>query len=157
MRNLKHILSARLPTAWAAAALLWSAPVLAGDADVRQAVHEALSAELPSVHTETHLPDAREPGREHHEEQREQKRKDGERQRDDRDRHEQKDHDGREGQEGRDRQEGHDEHGQIDTGDVGERGEVGEHGSGAGTMDEDHGRENEGHGDSTGQDQDPKD
>lgn len=146
MTHLNHISSGRPCRAWAAAVLLWAAPVFAGDADVRQAVHEALSAELPLVRTETHLPDAEEPGRSHPEEQREHKRKDGE----------QKEHDGHDGQEGRDRREGHDEHGQIDTGDVGERGEVGEHGSGAGSMDEEHGRDRD-HGGGTGPDQDPKD
>ena len=109
MKHLGHISSGRLCKAWATAVLLTAAPVFAGDADVRQAVHEALSAELPSVHTETHLPDAEEPGRANpherrEEEQREHKGKNGEHEDGDRDRREPKDHDGHDGQEGRDRQ-----------------------------------------------------
>src|SRR5258708_14064263 len=82
MRWRRGMSNVRLRGAWAAAALLAAAPVLAGDGDVRQAVHDALSMELPAVHTETHLPDLHEPEPGRPGEEIENKRKDREGERD---------------------------------------------------------------------------
>jgi hypothetical protein len=135
----------RLRGAWAAAALLAAAPVLAGDGDVRQAVHDALSVELPAVHTETHLPDLDEPEHGRRGEEIENKRKDreGERNERDGDARDHQEHDGHDGREMHEGQVGREEQHDIDRGDLGdlgEHGEIGEHGSGAGSIDEEHGR-----------------
>jgi hypothetical protein len=129
----------RLLGAWAAAALLAAAPVLAGDGDVRQAVHDALSIELPAVHTETHLPDVDEPEHGRRGEEIENKHKDREGDRNERD-GDAREHDGHEGREVHEGHEGGVEQHGIDRGDLGEHGEIGEQGSGAGSMDEEHGR-----------------
>jgi hypothetical protein len=132
----RGISNVRLRGALAAAALLAASPSLAGDDDVRQTVHDALSMELPAVHTETHLPDVDEPEHGRRGEEIENKHKDRE---GDRSEHhgEARDHDGHEVREGH---KGRGEPPEIDRGDLGEHGQVGEQGSGAGSMDEEHGR-----------------
>jgi hypothetical protein len=117
---------------WLAAA----APA-AADGDARQAVHDALAAQLPSVLTDTRLPDANEPDRARGEQG---GHKDKDRDRDHKDRdHDHKDSD--RDHEGRDHDHGgrdHD-HGEVERGDVGDHGEIGEHGSGAKPVEEEHG------------------
>jgi hypothetical protein len=134
----RGISNVRLRGAWAAAALLAAAPVLAGDSDVRQTVHDALSMELPAVHTETHLPDVDEPEHGRRGEEIE-KRKDRDGDRNERD-GESRDHHGHEGREVHEGHEGRGEPPEVDRGDLGEHGQIGEQGSGAGSMDEERGR-----------------
>jgi hypothetical protein len=133
-----------LGVVWLAAA----APA-AADGDARQAVHDALAAQLPSVLTDTRLPDANEPdhGRV---EQGGHKDKDRDRDHKDRDRdHKDSDRDHKDGDrdhkdsdrdhEGRDHDHGGRDHGEVERGDVGDHGEIGEHGSGAKPVEEEHG------------------
>jgi hypothetical protein len=131
--------NARLWTSLAAASLMLALPARAGDEDAQKTMHDALVAQLPTVHTETRLPDANEAGTggrgEQKDKGREHKNKDGERDRKD---------SGREG-EGHHRQgrehEGADQYGEAARGDMGEHGEVGEHvgSTGSGPGGEDHG------------------
>jgi hypothetical protein len=127
-----------LGVVWLAAA----APAAAADSDARQAVHDALAAQLPSVLTDTRLPDVNEPdrgrgeqgGHKDKDKDRDHERKDGDRD------HKDSDRDHKDGNhEGRDHDHGGRDHGEVERGDVGDHGEIGEHGSGAKPVEDEHG------------------